>query len=118
MERYEAEVKRNGEGAERENTGRKERERERERKRREEKRRDERDSRRVEGRWMVEGAKGGKEKEVKGAFAKATEAGRPGRFGPVGTRWWPAALIANVLDRVKMRLFPNKFLRNGSLRCN
>lgn len=35
-----------------------------------------------------------KEKEVKGAFAKATEAGRPGRFGPVGTRWWPAALIA------------------------
>lgn len=34
------------------------------------------------------------EKEVKGAFAKATEAGRPGRFGPVGTRWWPAALIA------------------------
>lgn len=26
--------------------------------------------------------------------AKVTEASRPGRFGPVGTRWWPAALIA------------------------
>lgn len=26
--------------------------------------------------------------------AKVTEASWPGRFGPVGTRWWPAALIA------------------------
>lgn len=34
------------------------------------------------------------ERQVRGALAKVTEASWPGRFGPVGTRWWPAALIA------------------------
>lgn len=50
------------------------------------------------------------------ARAKVTEASWPGRFGPVGTRWWPAALIAmrgrdvassgRIYTHTKARTFP------------